>query len=63
MQMEMQKETTSWGELVQRFKVTFTFEHESTLVDICHSNQYLLRTRGDGGGTSVQCTQSFYDCS
>jgi len=31
--MEMHRETTSWDELVQRFKVTFNFEHESPLVD------------------------------
>jgi hypothetical protein len=63
--MEMHRETTSWDELVQRFKVTFTFEHESPLIDASvtgHLNQDLLRRRVDGGGTSVQCTQSFYDC-
>jgi hypothetical protein len=33
LELEMHKETTNWDELVQIFKVTFTFEHESPLMD------------------------------
>jgi hypothetical protein len=33
LELEMRRETTIWDELVQRFKVTFTFEHESPLMD------------------------------
>jgi len=27
--LEMSRETTRWEELIQRFKIMFTFEHES----------------------------------
>jgi hypothetical protein len=33
LELEMHRETTRWDELVQRFKVTFTFEHESPSID------------------------------
>jgi hypothetical protein len=33
LEMEMCIETTSWDELVQRFKVTFNFEHKYPLID------------------------------
>jgi hypothetical protein len=33
LELEMHRETTRWEELVQRFKVTFTFEHESPSID------------------------------
>jgi hypothetical protein len=33
LKMEMHRETTRWNELVQRFKVTFTFENETPLMD------------------------------
>jgi hypothetical protein len=29
----MRRETTRWEELVQRFKITFTFEHEYPSID------------------------------
>jgi hypothetical protein len=33
LELEMHKETTRWDEMVQRFKITFTFEHESPSID------------------------------
>jgi hypothetical protein len=33
LELEMHKETTRWDELVQRFKVKVTFEHESSTID------------------------------
>jgi hypothetical protein len=32
MELEMRRETKQWEELVQRFRVTFTFEHEYTSI-------------------------------
>jgi hypothetical protein len=32
LELEMRKETTTWEGLVQRFKVMFTFEHESASI-------------------------------
>jgi hypothetical protein len=32
LELEMRRETTEWGELVQRFKIMFTFEHESPFI-------------------------------
>jgi hypothetical protein len=34
LELEMRREKTGWDELVQRFKVTFTFEHESPSIDV-----------------------------
>jgi hypothetical protein len=34
LELEMQRETANLDELTQRFKVTFTFEYESPLVDV-----------------------------
>jgi hypothetical protein len=34
LELEMRRETTRWEELVQRFKVMFTFEHESPSIDV-----------------------------
>jgi hypothetical protein len=33
LELEMHRETTNWDELNQRFKVTFTFEHEYPSTD------------------------------
>jgi hypothetical protein len=33
LELEMRRETTRWEELVQRFRFTFTFEHESPTID------------------------------
>ena len=33
LELEMHKETRKWDELTQMFKVTFTFEYESPLLD------------------------------
>lgn len=33
LELEMCKETTNWDQLIQRFNVTFIFEHESSLLD------------------------------
>ena len=33
LELEMHRETVNWDQLIQRFKVTFTFEHESPLLD------------------------------
>jgi hypothetical protein len=33
LELEMHRETMNWDQLIQRFKVTFTFEHESPLLD------------------------------
>jgi hypothetical protein len=33
LELEMHRETTNWDELTQRYKITFTFENESPLVD------------------------------
>jgi hypothetical protein len=33
LELEMHRETTSWDKSVQRFNVTFTFEHESPLMN------------------------------
>jgi hypothetical protein len=33
LELEMRREKTRWEELAQRFKVTFTFEHESLSID------------------------------
>jgi hypothetical protein len=33
MELEMHRETMDWEEITQRFKVTFTFEYESPLID------------------------------
>jgi hypothetical protein len=33
LELEMHTETVDWDELTQRFKVTFTFWHESPLLD------------------------------
>jgi hypothetical protein len=33
LELEMHRETTRWEELIQRFRVTFTFEHESPSID------------------------------
>jgi hypothetical protein len=57
LELEMCRETIGWEEPVQRFKITFTFEHESPSIDATtgYPNEYLLGKRGDGGGTSMQC--------
>jgi hypothetical protein len=34
LELEMHRDTTDWDYMTQRFKVTFTFEHESPLVDV-----------------------------
>jgi len=33
LELEMHRETKNWDEITQRFKITFTFENESPLVD------------------------------
>jgi len=33
LELETRRETTRWDELVERFKVTFMFEHESPSID------------------------------
>jgi hypothetical protein len=33
LELEMRRETTRWEELIQRFKIMFTFEHESPSID------------------------------
>jgi hypothetical protein len=42
LELEMHRETMDWDELTQRFKVTFTFEDESPLVD---ATLQAIRTR------------------
>jgi hypothetical protein len=34
LELEMRRETRRWEELDHRFKVTFTFEHESPSIDV-----------------------------
>ena len=34
LELEMHRETKNWDELTKRFKVKFTFEHKSPLVDV-----------------------------
>jgi hypothetical protein len=33
LELDMHRETMNWDQLIQRFKVTFTFENESPLLD------------------------------
>jgi hypothetical protein len=33
LELKMHRETTRWEELIQRFKIMFTFEHESPSID------------------------------
>jgi hypothetical protein len=33
LELEMRREMTQWEELIQRFRVTFTFKHESPSID------------------------------
>jgi hypothetical protein len=34
LELEMHRETTNWDELIQRFKITFTLEHEYPLLGV-----------------------------
>jgi hypothetical protein len=49
--MEMCREIANWDELTQRFKVTFTFVHESPLIDVA---LYAIRTKIFSGEGSME---------
>jgi hypothetical protein len=61
----MHRETTNWDELTQRFKVTFTFEHESPSIDAVVQ---VIQTKifSEEGPMEVvpvcDAHRSFYDC-
>jgi hypothetical protein len=61
LELEMHRETTEWQGLVQRFEITFSFEHESPSIHAIttgHPNKDLLEGRIDGRRTLRQCAQS-----